>query len=569
MRYMALATDFDGTLASDGVVPEETIEALERLRASGRRVVLVTGRELPDLLNVMPRMDLFDHVVAENGAVLYCPASGDERLLAEPPPAEFVARLAGFGAQPLSIGRVVVSTREPYEQAVIETVREMGLELQVTFNKGAVMVLPSGVNKATGLRQALNDLGLSPHNVVAVGDAENDHILLNLAECAVAVDNALPALKERADWVTSARQGAGVRELVERLLEDDLGSLEGRLDRHRLVLGKSGDDDVTLAPYGKNVLLAGPSGSGKSSTTLALLERLMDGGYQFCLIDPEGDYEQFEGAVTLGDSERIPTDREVLQLLEQPDRSAVVNLLGIPLADRPGFLAALLPRLQELRARTARPHWLVLDEAHHLLPRDWRQAGISLPAELTNTLMITVHPDMLATEVIRLVDVVVTSKKGAEETLVAVAKSVDVQAPDPPAGPKPRKAVAFWEIRAQASPRWVSLVEARQEHRRHRRKYATGELQPDESFYFRGPQDRLNLRAQNLVIFAQMAEGVDDDTWLHHLRRHDYSRWFLDCIKDDELAAEAAEAESLADLSAADSRRRILGAIESRYTQAA
>src|SRR5207249_8971379 len=116
-------------------------------------------------------------------------------------------------------------------------IRQLGLERQVIFNKGAVMVLPSGVNKASGLDAALEELGLSHHNCVAVGDAENDHAFLRRAECAVAVANALPALKDVADLVTTADHGQGVREMVEQLIATDLAELEPRLARHAIPLG--------------------------------------------------------------------------------------------------------------------------------------------------------------------------------------------------------------------------------------------------------------------------------------------------------------------------------------------
>ena len=154
-----------------------------------------------------------------------------------------------------------MATWKPYDTAVFEVIRDLGLELQVIFNKDAVMVLPSGVNKATGLETALDQMHLSAHNTVAIGDAENDHALLHLAECGVAVANAVPMLKEHADLVTQEDHGAGVAELIERLLADDLRSLESRLVRHHLELGQADDGrDVTLPPYGPTILLAGPSG---------------------------------------------------------------------------------------------------------------------------------------------------------------------------------------------------------------------------------------------------------------------------------------------------------------------
>ncbi len=216
MNYHALACDYDGTLAHDGTVAEPTHEALRRLKNSGRKLLLVTGRELEELLSIYPGADLFDRIVAENGALVYQPATRQFRLLGEPPPQRFVELLRRRGVQPLRVGRVIAATREPYETRVLEAIRELGLEYQVIFNKGSVMVLPSGLNKATGLKAAFKELGLERSEVVGVGDAENDHALLDLCGVAVAVANAIPALKERADWVTPSSNGAGVAELIEK-----------------------------------------------------------------------------------------------------------------------------------------------------------------------------------------------------------------------------------------------------------------------------------------------------------------------------------------------------------------
>src|ERR1044071_8625037 len=229
MRYHALATDYDGTIAWDGEVSATTIQALEDLRKSGRKLILVTGRELDDLVKVFPRLDLFDRVVAENGALIYRPATREERKLAERPPEEFIRELIHRGAERVSVGRVIVATWRPHETTAVEAIRDFGLELQVIFNKGAVMLLTSGVNKATGLTAALHELGLSPHNVVGVGDAENDHAFLALCECSVAVENAIDTLKDRVDWVTAERNGDGTVQLTRALIATDLNELEDRL----------------------------------------------------------------------------------------------------------------------------------------------------------------------------------------------------------------------------------------------------------------------------------------------------------------------------------------------------
>ncbi|KJR98541.1 MAG: haloacid dehalogenase [Desulfobulbaceae bacterium BRH_c16a] len=227
MRYHALACDYDGTLATHGKVERECIESLERLRASGRKLILVTGRQIVDLISVFPDITLFDRVVAENGGVLYRPETREEIPLCEPPPSEFIDMLNARGIDH-SVGRVIVATWDPNRIPVIRAIQDLGLELHVIFNKGAVMVLPSGVNKATGLRAALDELGLSPHNVVGAGDAENDHVFLDLCGFSVAVGNAFPFLKKRADFITRGERGAGIIELIGSLANDlrdiDLGA---------------------------------------------------------------------------------------------------------------------------------------------------------------------------------------------------------------------------------------------------------------------------------------------------------------------------------------------------------
>lgn len=221
MRFVALATDYDGTLARDGIVPSEAVAALERLAATGRKLILVTGRELDQLLEIFPQIDRFDSVVAENGALLYTPGNGRRQALADPPPPEFIAALRSRGV-PVSVGSAIVATVEPYETVVLEAIRDFGLELQVIFNKGAVMVLPPGVNKASGLTHALHELKVPADRVVGVGDAENDHAFLDACGFGVAVANAVPALKEHAKLVTAGAAGDGVLEVIQKLIAFDL-----------------------------------------------------------------------------------------------------------------------------------------------------------------------------------------------------------------------------------------------------------------------------------------------------------------------------------------------------------
>jgi hydroxymethylpyrimidine pyrophosphatase-like HAD family hydrolase len=222
MRFRVIATDFDGTLADRAYVTPQAWSLMRAVRASGRAIVLVTGRLLPDILSLLDEPRTFDRVVAENGAVVYNPVTGIERTLAEPAPPEFVAALHAKGVTPLEVGRVIVATTEPHEQTVLETIRELGLEWHIIFNKGAVMALPAIVTKAAGLADVLRELGQSRECTVAIGDGENDGAMLSLAGCGVAVANAVPALKAEADIVTSGERTAGVVEILQALLADDL-----------------------------------------------------------------------------------------------------------------------------------------------------------------------------------------------------------------------------------------------------------------------------------------------------------------------------------------------------------
>lgn len=225
MKWLALATDFDGTIATEGIVPLPTIQALIHARESGLKLLLVTGRELRDLEVLRIEMRWFDLVVAENGAVLYDPHAEAVALLAPAPSAELVAELQRLGVSPISVGKTIIATLEPHEIAAVEAIKTLGLELVVTFNKGSVMILPPGVNKASGLQHALQQLNISFEAVVGVGDAENDHSFLSRCGLSVAVANALPALQERAHLVTASPAGAGVEELVHSILNGELDTL--------------------------------------------------------------------------------------------------------------------------------------------------------------------------------------------------------------------------------------------------------------------------------------------------------------------------------------------------------
>ncbi|THK36340.1 HAD-IIB family hydrolase [Ensifer sp. MPMI2T] len=563
MYLMALATDYDGTLAEDGVVRQETLEALKRLKETGRKLLLVTGRELPDLKRVFPHTDLFDKVVVENGALLYSPDSEEEKPVAPAPPPEFIERLRQKGVDNISVGRSIVATWEPHQTAALEAINELGLELEIIFNKGAVMVLPTGVNKATGLKSALKEMQLSFLNVAAVGDAENDHALLRTAGCGAAVANALPALKDTADLVLVGARGEGVEELIAEIIARDHALCVS--ERHRVPIGEDDDGAADIGP--RDVLLiAGSYGSGKSTLVTALSEKLQDRRAQFCIFDAEGDYEGLEGTVTVGSSLTPPTKSEIVELLANPDDNVVISALGLEVEEHPEFFAELMPALSAFRAKTGRPHWLIIDEAHLALPASRDSASLALADDRSGMIMITVHPDSVSPDALAAVTAVAALGRKAREAMEALCTAVGEALPDGLDEPPADDEVLFWQRSSGAPVRRIRVEKPRQARKRQTRKYAEGHLDEEASFYFRGPEQEMNLRAHNLTAFLQIAAGINDETWEHHLRGGDYSQWFGESIGDTELAEEAAGIEEDRSLSPAESRDRIADAVRRRYT---
>jgi len=222
---LAVASDYDETLACEGRVDPQTWEALLRFKASGKKVILVTGRELDDLFSVCPDLSIFNAVVAENGAVLYLPSTRRLVCLAGSPPRSFIETLRQRGVQPLSVGHSIVATLRPQYEKLQSTINEMGIDLQIIFNRTSIMALPSETNKGTGLQSALQELGIPADRVVGIGDAENDEAFLGMCGLYTVVANALPPLKQAADLVSLQECGPGVVEIIEKILASQLSLL--------------------------------------------------------------------------------------------------------------------------------------------------------------------------------------------------------------------------------------------------------------------------------------------------------------------------------------------------------
>jgi hydroxymethylpyrimidine pyrophosphatase-like HAD family hydrolase len=563
MRYLCLAADYDGTLATHGKVEQEVIDALYRLKASTRQLILVTGRVLDELKVVFPGYEIFDRIVAENGALLYNPATKEERLLGERPPESFITELH-HQVKPLSVGKVIVATWEPHHITVLEAIKKEGLELQVIFNKGAVMILPAGINKAKGLKETLKELNISLHNVVAVGDAENDNAMLQAAECAVAVSNALPAVQHNADWVTDQSHGKGVIQLIDRLLENDLQDLDCRLTRHYLNLGQCiTQESLSVCPYGPNILLSGTTKSGKSTMATFILEKLLEKNYQFCLIDPEGDYIELPGSVRIGDNEHEPAVEEVLSLLNNPLQSVIVCILAIPLEDRPRFFNNLLSALSQMRKETGHPHWILADEAHHMLPAPAAPSYYAIPDEFKNFVFISISTEGMNEAVLNKITLLISMGDDAAKAIREFSRFRNIPLENAVTPLKIGQAWV-WDVAAGNEPVLIKTGTPVHLQQRHKKKYATGDMDYN-SFYFRGPENKLNLKAYNLMVFTQMAAGIDEETWRYHLIRKDFSNWLRHSVHDEELARLVDEIENDKQ-HIQGSRQAIVDLINDRYT---
>ncbi|HXZ44879.1 MAG TPA: HAD hydrolase family protein, partial [archaeon] len=367
MRFRVLALDYDGTSAQSGKLHPEVRAAVADARAHGIAAILVTGRILAELRREVGDLQFLDAVVAENGAVLAFPSTGRSLTLAPPPPASFLEELRRRGIPPV-VGQCVIEAEASSAPRVLDAIREGELPLVILFNRSRLMILPQAVSKGTGLREALSALRLSPHNAIAIGDAENDHSLLAACEVGVAVPWGSPALQTAADEVLKGSDPSAVAAYI-RKVTTALRLPQARKQRHLLLGTTENGQQLTLTVRGRNILIAGDPGSGKSWVTGMLCEQLILHRYSVCVIDPEGDYaalESLPGVLVLGD-EGPRHFRDLERAFRYPEASVVLDLSTMSPAERCEYVPPLLEMLAVLRRRTGLPHRIVVDEAHYYL----------------------------------------------------------------------------------------------------------------------------------------------------------------------------------------------------------
>ncbi len=589
MHLTILACDLDGTLAHHGEVAPETWAALRRAKRAGLKILLVTGRILDTFAPTGPYAELCEAIVAEDGAVVYFPRRNAVTLPFGRLEATLIERLEATDI-PFQRGAAIRATEVPHDQKILEILQEVGGGATVEYNRGAVMVLPPGATKGTGLLYALRELGYSPRNVIACGDAENDRSLFEVAEVSVAVANASAEIQAGADVVLSQPNGAGVRALIADLLEGNIPRRQARPQR-QLFLGRRREDqsDLAVDPFALvegNLGIFGGSGSGKSWLAGLLVEELLEQGYQVCVIDPEGDYRSFRifpHMLLLGGPEsHLPAVSDVITLLDHTNLSLVLDLSTYSMAEQYTYVWPLLRALAGLRARRGRPHWFLIDEIQSFCADEDDELTplIMQMLESGGMGLISFRPSQTPPHLLAALDHWILTRLTLGEELDVIKKflidsgrETDILS-DLPTLPQNQAYFQFGETSSSWStlppPGIVTFQASLRQipHVRHLHKYLRAPLPESKRFYFHHTAGRREqAAAANLWEFGQMLRELPLKTLRYHLQRQDFERWLRQVLHDHELARWVRKIDHRHFAEDEHLRRALVEAVENRYAE--
>lgn len=542
--FKVVALDLDGTITSAGHLVRHALVAIEEARRNGLTIVLVSGRIHSELRTEFPQIgDYFDAMVLENGAITV--VEGQSRALTPQVDGGLVQALADRGI-PCRRGEVIIAIDGQHAPTIVEVIAELGLDYQITRNRGALMVLPAGVTKGTGLATTLAAMNLSPHNTVAVGDAENDLALFGIAEIGVAVANAVPSVQRGADLVLDKPNGIGVAEL---LTGPYLTGAQRWCPQRRWVdIGTFDDTTPTRIPGSQGrIVVTGPPASGKSYLVGLLAERWILAGYCVLLLDPEGDHvhlRQLNQVQLVDAGHHLPEPTDLVSTL-RPQSSIVVDMSGLADAEKSDYMHRLRSTAEAHRERHGFPHWVIYDEAHLLGMEEqahWARRG--------GYMLSSFAPGSLPAGEVDSSDVVLTLIKG--ET----AADIDSGR---------RAAIHF----GSGPTRPFTIANRLTTHVRHGHKYADIRLPQDRRFYFDSSMGIPVAPAATMHEFCTAVAHLDQRALESHLQRSDFSRWLDGTIADNDLAARVAawedelEARRAADVERI--RHNLVQAVEERY----
>jgi hydroxymethylpyrimidine pyrophosphatase-like HAD family hydrolase len=572
--FKAIAIDFDGTVAEGGPPAASVLAAVRSARDMGLRLLLVTGRTLTDLWQVFPDVDEhFDLTVAENGAVLR--AADGHRRLATPVDPELASALQTRGI-PVQRGEVILACDAVHDAEVFEEIRRLDLDCQLIRNRAALMVAPAGVTKATGLGAGLRELGLSARSAIAIGDAENDLAMLEGCELGVAVANAVPIVKQRADLVLGCPDGLGVTEFLAGPIVR--GEQFIHPDRWRIRLGTFDDGEPATLPSSQiNILVTGASQSGKSYLAGLITEQLIRFRYSVLVIDPEGDHArlgELPDVLVVGGREGLPSPERLANLLGLRLGSVVADLSFLSREDANRYLKDVAPYVERHRLQKGAPHWVVIDEAHGSLGAGGDVARYLAPGA-TGYLLVSYQPWDLSPEALGGLDAMIAVVGGQQSGADGIAKALAGFAGDDAASLMSRLEGAGSGRALLASRggriQTVQIGRRTTSHVRHWHKYATVEQPAQSRFYFRRETgEGIIAAAGNLQEFHRELSHCAAEVVLHHAIRHDFSRWIQGVFRDSVLAETIKAIEEGVTASGANSnsiRNELLTAIEARYLE--
>ena len=571
MYCRALACDFDGTGATEGRLAPEVAAALAEARAQGIATMLVTGRVLEDLEVAGVDLATFDAVVAENGAVVRLPILDRTIELALPPAERFLGELRARGV-PFRAGAVIVATWEAHTTDVLGAIRRCGLDAQIIFNRAALMVLPSGVNKAVGVRRALLELGRSERNLIAFGDAENDLPLFAQAEIGIAARGSVPSVAAVADERLTQPGAAGVATYLRRLFEH--GGTAPTPARHRIVLGCCDDGaEASIPASGTNVLVSGDPRVGKSWVTGLACEQLVERGYRLCVLDPEGDHSalgRLPEVLAFGDDLALPAADVVPQVMRGERLSIVLNLSRLAHGAKAAYVDAAVRALEAARAASGIPHWIVVEEAHYFF-REGAPACRHFDRRTGNYVFVTYRPSMLARPVLATVGAHVLHPSTDDDERYFVTSLLQERMPVGVGVTDALGAIGHGRIGLAlgtgAGATWRIFAPGTRvcPHTRHVRKYVDTRFGDDRAFYFHYAANAQPAVAHSMSEFAAAIAAVPVASLAHHLERGDFSRWAGEVLGDAVLAAGFRKLEVLVQDGGRPSRGEILAQIAARY----
>lgn len=575
MRLRVIAPDYDGTIARDGALDPSVREAIANARKRGVLVVIVTGRVLSELRHVAGCLDFVDGVVAENGAVAALP-NGHVTLLGQAPPLELISKLTERGID-FQVGQSVVEMEADFADVAIELIRELGLPLSITFNRGRMMLLPAAISKASGLRALLDTLGVSVHNTVGIGNAGNDHELLTCCEHGVAVSWGSQRLKDAAGHVIEGDGPAAVADYIERISTDIRLPIERTPHRKLILEDIEGHTPFEIAIRGRNVLVAGDSKSGKSWLAGLLIEQQILQGYTVYAFDPEGDYSTLAllpNTVVLGGGRLLPFGDDLKVLLQQ-GLSVILNLSHLQHHEKCEYIQHHLPLVASHRRERGFPHRILLDECHYFLAGSHDKR--LLDSQLDSYTLVTYRPSQLSESVLKLVDVVAVTRLAEREEVDVLRNLLD------DTEHSTTDTHAWYEQLANLGITEAALLPPTQEaegklrrfivaprlttHVRHRTKYFDVPVPKDREFIITDNGDAVGETAATLRELASAAGRVAPNVLAKHNWRHDFSRWISGLFCDHDLANDVRQLESehKRNGSAEDFATSLAETIERRY----